>query len=295
MDSVPVGSPSTPNRATSAGPSPPRRNPMEDADSSVTRKRPRLDSGSLAHANMSADNLRAVSSGPEASQDSPSPAPRDNRSPLANEPHGSLAGADGTPSKVTINFRDPVQMSSPPLPISNGGRRSLSQGQEGSTMSRRAGSSGRGGSSTSNVISVSSSPPRSPEIEVAEVEDMNEESGETRWRPLVTLVDAKDTQGALLEAFPYVDSSRDLRQTVALIAQVFEKRKPKTPCEMIQCTDSLQESLENGELFKRLSDWIEMYLQTTEAHSAQWWSMYLEEREFWDDLPSIIDSLVRRR
>ena len=205
---------------------------MEDADSSVTRKRPRLDSGTLAHANMSADTSKADSSGAEASQHSSMTA-RDNNIYLANERHSSLAVADGTPSKVTINFRDPIHTGSPQLPRVNGVRRTLSQGGERSPISRKAESTQRGDSPASNVISVSSSPPRSPEIEVAEVEDMNEESGETRWRPLVTLIDAKDTQGALLEAFPYASSSRDLRQTVAAIAQVFEKREPESPPRMV--------------------------------------------------------------
>ena len=60
-------------------------------------------------------------------------------------------------------------------------------------------------------------------------------------------------------------------------------------------TDALQEALENGQMLKSLTDWIEMYLQTTEPHSSQWWSMYLDEREFWDDIPMIIEGLLRRR
>lgn len=224
MESVSVGSPCTPSRATSAGPSPPRRNPMEDADSSVTRKRPRLDSGSLAHTSMSADRSTATPSGTETSQDVLLPA-HDDSSSLAGEQVNSLHGADRTPSKVTINVRDRGQRSSPPLPVTNGAGVASSRGRGDSSVSRRAGSPRKDDSPSSNVISVSSSPTRSPEIEIAEVEDMNEEFGETRWRPLVSLVDAKDTQGALLDAFPFLDRTRDLRQTVALIAQAFEKSK----------------------------------------------------------------------
>ncbi len=227
MESVSVGSPCTLSRATSAGPSPPRRNSMEDADSSVTRKRPRLDSGTQAHTSMSADRSTATPSGPEASQGPLTPA-HDDSSSLASERHNSLHGANWTPSKVTINVRDPIQRSSPPLLFTDGAGATSLQGGEEPPISHLAGSPRVAGSPSSNVISVSSSPPRSPEIEVAEVEDMSEESGETRWRPLVSLVDAKDTQGVLLDAFPYWDSSRDLRQTVALIAQAFEKRKPQT-------------------------------------------------------------------
>ena len=84
-------------------------------------------------------------------------------------------------------------------------------------------------SRSSDVISVSSSPSRSPEIEVAEVEDINAERGETRWRPLASLLDAKDTQGALLDAFPYSVRDRHLRQTVLLISQTIEKSEYERP------------------------------------------------------------------
>lgn len=46
---------------------------------------------------------------------------------------------------------------------------------------------------------------------------------------------------------------------------------------------------------KTLADWIEMYIQTTDPHDTQWWDMYLDEREFWDEFPSIIEALLRRR
>ena len=74
---------------------------------------------------------------------------------------------------------------------------------------------------------MTSSPPRSPEIEVAEIEDMNDEPGETRWKPLISatsLMDAKETQQSVLEDFPYLgDRARNLRKTVATLAQIFEK------------------------------------------------------------------------
>ena len=46
---------------------------------------------------------------------------------------------------------------------------------------------------------------------------------------------------------------------------------------------------------KTLADWIEMYIQTTDPHDTQWWDMYQDEREFWDEFPLIIEALIRRR
>ena len=84
-------------------------------------------------------------------------------------------------------------------------------------------------SSPSNVISVTSSPPHSPEIEVAEVEDMNDEPGETRWKSLISatsLMDAKDIQQSVLEDFPYLgERGRNIRKTINALAHIFEKGK----------------------------------------------------------------------
>ena len=53
--------------------------------------------------------------------------------------------------------------------------------------------------------------------------------------------------------------------------------------------------LDDGEHFRRLFIWIEMYLETTEPHASQWWEMYHQERAIWEDFPSLVDGLLRRR
>lgn len=60
-------------------------------------------------------------------------------------------------------------------------------------------------------------------------------------------------------------------------------------------TDSSKGDLDDGQYFRRLYVWIEMYLDTTEPHLSQWWEMYHEERAFWEDFPSLVEGLVRRR
>jgi hypothetical protein len=79
--------------------------------------------------------------------------------------------------------------------------------------------------SSPNVISVGSSPQHSPEIEVAEIEDMNDESGETRWQPLARqtrVAEAKHIQEVHLANFPYAANSR-LRKTLNMLAGALEK------------------------------------------------------------------------
>lgn len=294
MELVSIGSVPTPTRATSAGPSPPRRNPMEDADSSVTRKRPRLDSGDRTRRSMSADRICPTPSELGNARASFT-LPRGDTPPKRIETNEIPPSADRTPSKVTINVRDPAPNTLPTLPITNGIDLSASSNKHDVKTPGQAESSVRIGPISSDVISVTSTPARSPEIEVAEIEDMNQEAGETRWRPLARLIDAKETQGALLDMFPYVHRQSNLRNTVILLGNAFEKSKLQESCGFDILANCLPDSLENGEILKSLTAWMITYLQNTEQHDTQWWEMYLDEREFWDELPAIVEGLFRRR
>lgn len=220
MESISIGLPHTPTRATSAGPSPPRRNLMEDADSSVKRKRPRLDSGERTRRSMSADPLTSAASSFE-----PSFTPRRGETLAAAARENAVSTPiDRTPSKVTINVRDPVQNGPPLVPVTNGAHVSILSDRDEPFGSNQTESTVRIKSQSSDVISVASTPTRSPEIEVAEVEDINEEPGQTKWRPLINVM-GKDLQESLLKKFPYASGVRDVQETVRLLGQAFEKRK----------------------------------------------------------------------
>ena len=202
---------------------------MEDTDASGTRKRPRLDSGDRFYRSMSADRLGATPTDSGLAK-APTTPPHAHTSSQTSDTAGGLPSMNLTPSKeVTINVREPSTIASP----------TETSAQTGGTPSLRGGGGGydvpsssndppnKSNSSPSNVISVTSSPPRSPEIEVAEIEDMNDEPGETRWKSLISatsLMDAKDIQQSVIEDFPYLgERGRNLRKTVAVLAQVFEK------------------------------------------------------------------------
>ena len=225
MDSVLNRLAPTPVRAKSAG----AREPMEDTDASGTRKRPRLDSGDRAYRSMSADRLgdTPTDSGLVKAPTTPSHA---HISSQTSETAGGLPSMSLTPSKeVTINVREPSTMTSPTQTSAHvGGTPSLRGGGGGDDVPSRPNDlPNKSNSSPSNVISVTSSPPRSPEIEVAEIEDMNDEPGETRWKSLISatsLMDAKDIQQSVLEEFPYLgERGRSLRKTINALAQIFEK------------------------------------------------------------------------
>ena len=213
--------PQTPNRAISEGSCPPR-NSMEDADSSVTRKRPRLDSGDHTYRSMSADKIELDQVTPEPSQPLPNtdgnvhepmpPIPMDNT-------HQNSVG--GTPSKVTINVRDKLLESSPPK--HNLAAKLAAMESDKMVHSSPAMSAIDITSTPPDDVEVLSSPTRSPEIEVAEIEDMDDDPRQTRWKPMVSVTNVEDLQNTLLENFPFADKYTDIRECVSCLSQTLEK------------------------------------------------------------------------
>ena len=222
--------PRTPTRAVSSEPCLARRDSMEDADSSVTRKRPRLDSGARAYRSMSADKV-AVGR-PSSEQDEPAPLPPHRRSVepvnLRTPSPKQMPSLHKTPSRVTINVRTPARPSPTtnstiaPEPASTGPSPKvedvLAVGMD-KDMDQEADNGGNG----SRAISISSSPSRSPEIEVAEVEDMDQDPNETRWTSVVNITGTDGTLQTLLDIFPLSDRFSNPRDSVLHIAQIFEK------------------------------------------------------------------------
>lgn len=59
--------------------------------------------------------------------------------------------------------------------------------------------------------------------------------------------------------------------------------------------DSLKGTLHpSNRPFKRLGDWIESFLESTEALSSQWREMFLDQKDFWGTLPQIVQVLWKR-
>lgn len=212
MDSSSLNPPRTPVRASSRDVSPPQRNSMEDADSSVTRKRPRLDSGERAYQSMSAEpsSPRPGSSSEHDHNTFPSTPSlqhdeNDTRELKAETTEHRLSG---TPSKVTINVKD-----------SN-----LSCSSQGSTAAPGHGSRPQAESSPQAEVLVGSennasspstqwspTPLGSPQIEVAAPEDMEGHMGPTVWlKPHEVQQEGNDLQEVLLSQFPHANNFDNL-------------------------------------------------------------------------------------
>jgi len=207
---------------------------MEDADPSSTRKRPRLDSGDRAHRSMSADPLGATPSNAGLAK-APATSPGGQPALQSSKAADGLPPLALKPSKVTINVREPAANTSPIQQITQTNVVSSIRGGGGGDAfsGTHQLSSAAVGSPSAKAISIASSPPRSPEIEVAEVEDMNDDLGETRWKSLAsdtTITSAKEAKAIhtlLLDQFPHSSGQTGpaLKQTVTLIAAALQKSK----------------------------------------------------------------------
>ena len=68
------------------------------------------------------------------------------------------------------------------------------------------------------ITTISSSPPRSPEIEIAELEDIDGHSGPTIWRTSDSIMSIEELQNNLLEEFPLAEHYNNILQAVAYLS-----------------------------------------------------------------------------
>lgn len=190
---------------------------------------------------------------------------------------------EGTPSRVTINVRDSVPGVSH-LPATAtatapaGHRRENCDSEKEMYTNFNKSDLPRKLEQTSpDIGSASSSPSQSPEIEVAEVEDINEEPGNTRWRPLGSHPDPAKIKDDLWAMFPCRDRAQNVLETSDEIARHLQ-----------------QQQIEDGTLFRSLADWIRLYLAKTEPYSSEWFNLYANEHEFWLHFVGIANAVGKR-
>jgi ubiquitin carboxyl-terminal hydrolase 34 len=171
---------------------------MEDLDPQATRKRPRLDSGSGVSPTLSLDGTSRTAS----------------VAPASDMDEASDAGRPA--SKVTLNMKSPLTSNSTAQPTISDSDRELQTDAD----------------ITPNVICLSSSPstPQSPEIEVAEPEDIDQESTTSNWRSLdqvlheqdePEIIEIEDTVH-LAETFPKLDDDMGHRDNFKAIGDMIE-------------------------------------------------------------------------
>jgi ubiquitin carboxyl-terminal hydrolase 34 len=223
MAGTPLDSSSTSAPPGAVSPEEPPRSyddPMEDIDPQNTRKRPRLDSGSPSREAMATEESPA--------RDSASPAA------LTSEEAREAPASRRPASRITINMKSPTRPAismdgatdgpEEPSPEEDEVKSNVAPPDvdhlDNPTMT---------GAQSSTAISVTSSPVRSPEIEVAEVEDMDQDPNTSNWRSLgEALRDQNEVvqlheQMSLTDSFPKFRGNLDLRESLEEIVNMIEK------------------------------------------------------------------------
>ncbi|KAJ5630629.1 ubiquitin C-terminal hydrolase [Penicillium longicatenatum] len=186
---------------------------MEDPDPQATRKRPRLDSGTRVGESLSIDARATPPAAPASDMD--------------------VTPDSARPSKVTINVKSPfIDMTAEPENASF----TQSQNPHSPATTPQPSTTDNTDMTPSNVISIASSPTQSPEIEVAELEDMDQDPNTSSWRPLgealrghavsdVVEVDDSDDPLALIDHFPIMYEGQSAEENLQRIIIMIEKRK----------------------------------------------------------------------
>ncbi|KAI9789797.1 MAG: hypothetical protein M1835_001432 [Candelina submexicana] len=250
---------------------------MEESDNSLKRKRPRLDSGGRASGIMSTERTIATSSSSEPAPLSPSTALTEHGLVQTDEQTNiDFPSHVRTPSKVTINVRAP-QPGIPDLEQNPKDVLSAPSARPDMSATRESSSPLMITTNRSATVSPSSTQPRSPEIEIAEVEDIDSDNDGSEWPSVVNVI-GEDGQGTnLMDHFPCLDRGQTLLDTMHWLAGILEKG-----------------DLGNGEVILELTSWFNAYLNYTERPTRRL-KLLEDYLPFWMELPHLFESLLRRR
>ncbi|KEF63510.1 uncharacterized protein A1O9_01488 [Exophiala aquamarina CBS 119918] len=131
------------------------------------------------------------------------------------------------------------------------------------------------------TISISSSPSKSPEIEIAEIEDYDQDPAQTKWTSKIGGASAASTlrtvqPGHVYRSFPFAHETTpgNVSRIVQRIAERFQHGGPQ-----------------DGDLFARVKDWMIDFVDICHDFPAR---LIDDDREFWAALPDLIGGLLRR-
>ncbi|RDW90490.1 putative ubiquitin C-terminal hydrolase [Aspergillus mulundensis] len=260
MAVAPLESSSTPPGATSTDTTRPPGDSMEESDPQSTRKRPRLDSGSGACESLPAPDEASTA----LSETAPNaPAIADQEAAVPNRPA----------SRMTINMKSPTTTDTLPS-----ARENTPAGEPIADTDTDARISGE---QPSNVVSLSSSPAKSPEIEVAELEDMDQDPSTTSWKSL----------GEALRD-PSMPDVVQLREQVHFL-DTFPAINHEHPRENL---DDALIMIEKGHehdtiAFTYVKQWLDDVVTSLKQFTYE---TYMDSRAFWDEVPLLAEFLLRR-
>ncbi|KAK2791273.1 hypothetical protein FQN52_004949 [Onygenales sp. PD_12] len=281
MAASPLDSSSTPHppAAIAVDPQATPSDPMEDTYSQSTRKRPRLDSGNHPH-----DSVPMSAPSPSSSGEHPDPVASDSLVTAVPFTAPDPLTPQRPSSRVTINMKSPtlpdssashtsqetstVTPSEPPIP--DAPTEPAHQASPDTTLQTPA------------AISITSSPAQSPEIEVAEVEDMDQDPSTSNWRSLDDVLRAPEEpelvriheQVSLVDAFPRFRRGIDTREAVDEISNLIERGHPH-----------------DIPIFLSIKNWFELCLNHLNMITYE---TFVEDRDLWEEVPFLVEAVLRR-
>lgn len=206
-----------------------RSDSLEEAEALKTRKRPRLDCND--HVSSEEALADSDSSRPGEPSSYPTVSHQSLTTRLAVPAEDQLATMLPSTNQVTINTRSPPVPSSDRAPqdsdLTSEGTIQADDEAVGSDIPQVAEVDPQPATDSAAPISISSSPARSPEIEVAELEDIDDHSKTTTWKAIGHVDNVQDLvqEGSYVEdSFPYSDkASGDTHQVIEQLANGFYK------------------------------------------------------------------------
>ncbi|KAJ5368932.1 uncharacterized protein N7496_008692 [Penicillium cataractarum] len=235
---------------------------MEEAGPERVQKRPRLDSGSGVSPSISIDAAAVAASSAPASAVATPAAPA-SASDMDTTPD------QARPAKVTINVKSPTSTSE--MDIAHTMREPSPVPPSTPTRPNSTEPTG----SPSHVISISSSPTQSPEIQAADPEDMDE-----NWRPLsdaiqdAAVVEVHDPPSSLVDTFPRVRENLPARDNLARIVNMIQKADPR-----------------DADAASAVKTWMDDCVKNLDRLTLE---EFGESQEFWQQLPDVVESVLRR-
>jgi ubiquitin carboxyl-terminal hydrolase 34 len=221
-----------------------RSDSLEESGSQQDRKRPRLSS---SNADQLSSEEALTDSGCPASAivppKTPAPQSTDNQIVASEQHHLNKmpTSPGGLPSKVTINTRhsqanQPTHQPSTP-PQSPHISKTSEQSSSVDNKSCDTDSAPEIVAAPPDTVSISSSPSKSPEIQVAEPEDIDQNPAETRWTPITRFSSNFNRQEFpaphyVYRTFPYAGANSTFGAVHAMLPQlctIFENGRDKFP------------------------------------------------------------------
>ncbi|OCT53191.1 putative ubiquitin C-terminal hydrolase [Cladophialophora carrionii] len=225
--------------------------------------------------------VRASDNAAEGKPSTPPLPPRTVASPTAMSPT----------SKVTINTRplssqsvtDPtVAAAGPDLPSHSPPSEGPAVCGDSSKEPKAVPDAQRNPADIPEHISLSSSPSKSPEIEVAEPEDFDQDPNQTRWTQRIG-------GGATSTSDPKFVPSGHVHRTFP-----FSQESPSGSTHKVipRMSERLQHTgAQDGAIFRQVKDWMIEFVAMCDDFPLR---LLQEERDFWFRLPDLVEALLRR-